>query len=295
MMSMLLFSAFPFVGRQPMIVHDRVIVIAILFGVALGTTRLSAQTANEGIGKQLLDSCQWFEAQRTVPTEGARPLQIKTVIKFLNAERVGENAPAVGGFLLLCVDEGRPVSAIHVYPWDGNICHTLDLLARQPNLSLKYRSGVDWQPNRTDVRFRRIEGVVPPDSSAVRRLRQLKRLSNSFTAMLEGFVENNADRQQLRLLPTPLYRYTMESSDESGTFDGAVFAFVQGNDPEVLLMIEAIREQGLAHWEYAFVRASAGALSASLNGAVVWEAEKFPIDHDPTGPHFTMNRRFGEP
>ena len=40
---------------------------------------------------------------------------------------------------------------------------------------------------------------------------------------------------ELRLLATPLYRYRDTSPEGS---DGALFAFVQGTDPEVLLLVE---------------------------------------------------------
>ena len=42
---------------------------------------------------------------------------------------------------------------------------------------------------------------------------------------------------ELRLLTQPLYRYQDETA---GILHGALFAFVEANDPEVLLLLEAV-------------------------------------------------------
>ena len=51
-------------------------------------------------------------------------------------------------------------------------------------------------------------------------------------------------RHELRLMPQPLYRY--DADDEGGTFDGALFAFAQGTDPEILLPSLAFSETSKA-------------------------------------------------
>ncbi|MAG94065.1 MAG: hypothetical protein CMJ48_09980 [Planctomycetaceae bacterium] len=56
--------------------------------------------------------------------------------------------------------------------------------------------------------------------------------------------------RQLRRLSQPIYRY---ESDNANLLDGAMFAFVQGTDPEVFLLLEA-RSKGNNHqWEFALV------------------------------------------
>jgi hypothetical protein len=51
----------------------------------------------------------------------------------------------------------------------------------------------------------------------------------------------------LRPLVKPLYRF-------EGNTDGALFALVQGTDPEALVLLEARNELDGAHWEYAVAR-----------------------------------------
>lgn len=67
---------------------------------------------------------------------------------------------------------------------------------------------------------------------------QMRQIARRFSANERGFF---ADREkgafhQLRLLPTPTYRYDTES-DES--LDGGMFAFVRDGDLELMLVIEA--------------------------------------------------------
>ena len=49
----------------------------------------------------------------------------------------------------------------------------------------------------------------------------------------------------------PIFRY--ESTDPQ-VLDGAIFAFVRGTDPELLLLIEARRTDGKAVWQFAPAR-----------------------------------------
>jgi hypothetical protein len=52
-------------------------------------------------------------------------------------------------------------------------------------------------------------------------------------------------------LSTPLYRYEKPPGD---VLEGAVFAFVLGTDPELLLVLEARRDEGATVWQYALAR-----------------------------------------
>jgi hypothetical protein len=98
----------------------------------------------------------------------------------------------------------------------------------------------------------------------VARLRQMKDLARRFHCRLSGNIREN---QELRLLPSPIYRY---KTDIAHVFDGALFAYVQGTDPEVILMVEAHRQNGQAQWKYALTRRSCLALDADLDGRRIW-------------------------
>ena len=92
----------------------------------------------------------------------------------------------------------------------------------------------------------------------------MKELSRRFTCRLSGDGQKG---EELRLLPRPLYRYKAE---RAGLVDGALFAYVQGTDPEVILSLEAARQDGDLAWRYALTRRSMLALEADFDGEHVW-------------------------
>lgn len=73
--------------------------------------------------------------------------------------------------------------------------------------------------------------------------------------------------EELRLLPRPLYRYKTERKD---LVDGALFTFVQGTDPEAVLVLEAAVSDGKAKWRYALARSTGVAVEADLDGETIW-------------------------
>ena len=93
---------------------------------------------------------------------------------------------------------------------------------------------------------------------------------------------------ELRLLPQPLYRYEPFGGK---VLDGGLFSFAAGTDPEVLLLIEARRENRELIWQYAFARFNYAELSASFKGDRVWR-----VDADPAqamhviGDHTLMDK-----
>ena len=86
-----------------------------------------------------------------------------------------------------------------------------------------------------------------PVEAPASRFSQIKKLAAEFT----GYeIHQEGQRLELRLLPSPLYRYP---TAKTGLIDGALFALVSedGTDPEVLLLVEARESNGKVRWEYA--------------------------------------------
>ena len=67
-----------------------------------------------------------------------------------------------------------------------------------------------------------------------------------------------------------MYRF---SDPGNGITDGAVFAFVQSTDPDVLLMIAArtAPESGESTWTYSLARMNSGHVLVRLDGAPIHE------------------------
>jgi hypothetical protein len=118
----------------------------------------------------------------------------------------------------------------------------------------------------------------------------MKLLAGRFESTMLGWRADTNDQEKLRLLPRPIYRY---DPDPGPVVDGAVFAFVQGTDPESLLLIELVQEGSRQRWVSAFARRTAGRLEGRLDGKVVWTAPLNPEYKDPRGPHFTVHIPLG--
>ena len=120
----------------------------------------------------------------------------------------------------------------------------------------------------------------------------MKAIAERFKAKMTGWAGDNSDQEELRLLPRHLFRYdlTMIKEADPNLLDGALFAYVLGTDPEVVLVLEAIGTPEKVVWQYALVRATSGGLEVKLDKEVVWTARKAPQHRDPNLPHFTMRR-----
>jgi hypothetical protein len=105
-----------------------------------------------------------------------------------------------------------------------------------------------WKPNRPGVQWHRYDKVGIPAEGAPRRLVQMRTLARRF----RGDDDFENEESVLRLLTNPLVRY---SKPDDGLVDGGMFALVHGTDPEMLIMIEARKdeneEQPAYHWALA--------------------------------------------
>jgi hypothetical protein len=214
--------------------------------------------------------------------ESDEPLAVVPALRWSNNTRGTENAVTV-----LYVRQGRPYAAACLFPYDKGMIHDFQSLCRAEDMIVARRDGrIVWEPGRAGVEFAPIPDAPPSEKSRVARLRQIKQLSERFQSSMLGWKRDSNDQEQLRLLTKPLYRYDPESGP---VVDGAVFAFVQGTDPESLLLIELVDEDGRQRWEYAFARRTAGKLEGRLDGKLVWSAPLNPEYKDPRGPHFTVH------
>src|SRR2546427_127274 len=83
------------------------------------------------------------------------------------------------------------------------------------------------------ARSERLAGAPEPAASYALRLPQMKRQAERFQ-MTMIFRRPREVHHPLRLLPRPVYRSPASAVDEV-----ALFVFVQGTDPECVLLLEA--------------------------------------------------------
>ncbi|MEM9586919.1 MAG: hypothetical protein AAGA03_06525 [Planctomycetota bacterium] len=203
----------------------------------------------------------------TDPTEAK--LLDRPVLNWTNPVR---KTPS--GAMFLWVDARRPVAALCLYPAsDEATDHEFQSLALE-KLVASVDDRIVWQPNEAGLKFGEITGAAPPSDRSFVRMRQMKSLAREFQAKL---VPPDKHPISLRLLATPLHRYPaearMQSSGDRDLIDGAVFALVQGTDPEVLLLIEAREQSGQTQWVYALARMSMVPTEVRRAGQLVWSTD----------------------
>jgi hypothetical protein len=206
----------------------------------------------------------------------------RVVMRWANNSRGSDD-----GMTVLYLAAGRPEAVCCVYPWQDSLMHEFGSLSRGTFVG-KRDGHVAWTPAQPGLEFRPVPAADIPAASPGARLRQMKQLAGQFSSTMLGWKSDRSDRETLRLLPKPLYRYDSKRPD---VLDGAVFAFVQGTDPESLLLIEAFKAKGASQWQYAFARRTSGELEGRHHDTVVWHADRFPQTSDPRATILSLSRR----
>ena len=230
-------------------------------------------------------SVNWYDV---LPEEGAVALTPVPVIRWRNVVR-GQEGEAM---MVVWPHNGRPIAIASIYPWEGKMCHEFDSLSRGTKMLALDKDRPIWSPEVAGVEFKEVPKSPKPGKTGPERLRQMKTIADGFRARMTGWQADDSDQEALRLLPRPLYRYdfTAAKDPDPQLLDGALFAYVQGTDPEVVLVLEAVGTAAQADWQWAFARATSGGVEVKSGDAVVWSAKKYPAHSVPTLPHFTMQR-----
>jgi hypothetical protein len=170
-------------------------------------------------------------------------------------------------------EEGRP-KALLASELDrcdhGKPCISYEYLSLTTT-SFSLRSDeMNWSPAGTLFEFKPIPKAPAPAETPQGRLRQLRETARRFASHEE--VKN--EKCELRLLPTPVDRYSPSKADRA---DWAIFFFTFGTNPEVVLLIESDGKE----WKYAAGRLTgAEVVVLTLDDAVAWEGAPCQADRD---------------
>jgi len=174
------------------------------------------------------------------------------------------------GEVFLWTDRGRPAVVVSVNEYTDakgalHEEHEWHSLASQAVTSV----GPDaWAPTEAGITFRPLPDTDPPADSPARRLRQMRDLAARFSGEKTTRAQEKRD---LRLLPQPAFRYEIKEKVPN-VLDGALFAFVEANDPEVFLILEAQASGAAQAWHYALARMESLRVAVSYSGQPLWEA-----------------------
>src|SRR5215470_1784323 len=208
---------------------------------------LAAADPDNGLSKKMLPlyvkEVETYSLAVESAPEQRLELKKEPVFEWLNPDRNAQQ-----GTLFLWLREGRPaaLACIFSHPHQKlpgrQIMHELHALDTE-KLLVKREEYNQWKPEAGLAR-KVLPDAAPPAATAGARLLQMRRLAQEFTG---HSVDRDQKRWELRLLPTPLYRYplTLPSPPsggegrvrgaKAGVVDGALFALMSsaGTDPEV--------------------------------------------------------------
>ncbi|HEV3385387.1 MAG TPA: hypothetical protein VG097_11280 [Gemmata sp.] len=242
-----------------------------MFALALPFLLVGADS-DDGLAKKMLPIYTREASDYSIAVETApdKPLELRKEPIF---EWSSPGSPKrYQGVIFLWLREGRPAAIGNIFSMDrdkpdGRMImhelHALDskkLVATRPAESLN-----EWKP-QTGLERKGLPDAPVPAVAPETRLIQMKKLAAEFS----GYeIDSGKKRWELRLLPTPLYRYP---ASKSGAIDGALFALVSetGTDPEVLLLIEAREFEGKVLWEFALGRMSDRSLYVQRKEKEIW-------------------------
>ena len=197
------------------------------------------------------------------------------------------------GSVFLWIHGGRPavVGSFFGHPVKldrRRMTHEFHLVAPQRLYPLcSDGDGQTWEP-KSAIGLAPLPSAPPPEATPARRLLQMRNIGRQFGGYT---VDWRKQRWELRLLPQPLYRYEKPPSD---LLDGALLALVTdaGTDPEVLLLLEATKDEG---WQYALLRFSDSSLYVTHQGKEIWTAIRGPEEaqlHNADHTYRVFQKRF---
>jgi hypothetical protein len=246
---------------------------------------LAADEPVESLAKKMLPIYVKEAAEYSLAVESApkRALELKKepVFEWTNPIR----SSLQQGVIFLWLRDGRPAAIGGIFSQmdpklpGRRVIHEFHALDRDKLLVNRTKALNEWKP-RAGLERKEIPDAGTPAVTAGARLVQMRRLARQFTG---HEIDGEGKHYDLRLLPTPLYRYP---AAKSGVVDGAFFALVstEGTDPEVWLLLEARQEGGKTRWEYACCRFSNRSLYVQRKDKEVWssvQSETNTVHHDP--------------
>ena len=177
-------------------------------------------------------------------------------------------AGSVHGEVFLWAIDSRPVAIASIYRWYHPFKDSTVELVSITEHGIEASDGRKtlWDTKASGVRLSDLAGAPPPADTAGGRLIQMRSLSRRFNAELIDTRGGEQVGRELRLLNQPAHRY---ASPRQKVLDGALFAFVEGTDPEAWILLEATESDAGPKWRFALARMNRDALQIKDGDQVV--------------------------
>lgn len=174
------------------------------------------------------------------------------------------------GSMWIWLRHNRPVAivGIELYPRQPRGMQTLfELVSLSDHRIAAVRdSELHWTAKSAADDWRPLPDAVIPAKSPTGRMVQMKEGQRGFQAWENSII---GGRIELRPLITPLLRY---DDATTGVLDGAIFAWANGTNPEILLIMEARQAAGAAAaWQYRLAQMAGAEVTVERDGKAVWK------------------------
>ncbi len=209
----------------------------------------SPADGNSATGKEKLDfyRSRLREHRLFVEGRGDKPCELieDPLIRWDNP--ISQNAD---GMMFLWTDRGRPVVVTNGFfnvssRFWGRVFASL---TDRP-IEMKHGDQSFWKPQRSGSPLKPLDDAKPPADKPAARLVQMRNIAKEFQVICNWGGKGKSD-WQMRLLPTPLYRY---QALDDGIVDGALFGYIQSG-PEAVLLVEARQTPTGLEWQYSTSR-----------------------------------------
>lgn len=246
--------------------------VVVLTGMALSAQKTPVASDLE---KQQIEAAYKLTRESATKYEfftrgDSTPLELhpQPILRWSNPE-----AGQIYGHVFLWTRGGRPEIVGSLFKWFApfkHMSHEFHSLTSS-ELSAKYDDETVWKTAQPGLQFAVLPEAGDVAVTPAARLSQMRKLAQQFTARS---MDRNGLRQELRQLTQPVYRYP-SPKESSDLIDGAMFAFVQGTDPDVWLLLEADKSGGsAAQWLYAIARMNSIDLSVEYRGKLIWHRDE---------------------
>jgi hypothetical protein len=183
-------------------------------------------------------------------------------------------AGSVHGEVFLWSLHKRPVAIASIYRWYHPYKDSTFEVASLSPIKVEARENKEmlWEAADGSLEFKGFGDSPAPAATIGARLNQMRQLARRFSAKLvDRRVGGDSVDRELRLLNQPVYRY---ESPEASVVDGSLFTLVEVTDPEVWILLEAVKRGDKTLWQYALVRMNADAMEVRLDDKPLQQWER---------------------
>jgi hypothetical protein len=146
-------------------------------------------------------------------------------------------------------------------------------------LTAEWRGKTQWQPRGAGLEWKPVPKATAADANPTTRARQVREIARRFSA---NSIDQKDGRWELRLVSKPIHQFVTEMPES--VWCGSLFVFCQGTDPELILAIEAKKQDRGYVWHYGAASFTDYGLSLRLDDQEVWTAE--PRSAGSDRPHW---------